>query len=493
MIKKAYNYYKKLSIVAKATIWYMICSIIQKGINIITTPIFTRLMTTEEFGLYSVYLSWESIFIIFTSLRLDYTVFNKGMSKYKSNRDGYVASMQIITTVLSGVFLAFYLLFRYQINAFTELSTTIMLLIIMQCLFYPSYNFWMIRERYEYRYIRFALVVFVLTVLNAFLGIVFIKILPGNNGFIRIVVNSIIYSLIGLILYIINFKKGIRKSKKEHIKFALLFNIPMIPHYLSMYILHQMDRVMIQKMVSMAKTGIYSVASGIGNVMTIISQSFVNAVTPWYYDKLENKRFDDVKKIFFPVMITMWAIVLIFLMVIPELMYFFAPMEYHEAIYIVPPVAASVLFQTLYSFFSIPEYYYDANKFSMIASMIAAVTNIITNYIFIKMFGYLAAGFTTLFCNFLMALCHYVYCNMIFKKKQISYFSRSEVSIICIVSITGPIICCLLYNFLIVRYTLFAISILLIVLNKKKILDIIKRISTNKDSKVKIEKTTSNI
>ena len=82
-MQKLLNKYRGLSLVAKATIWYMICSVLQKGISVITTPIFTRLLTTEEYGLYSVYVSWESIFIIFVSLRLDYTVFNKGMSKYK--------------------------------------------------------------------------------------------------------------------------------------------------------------------------------------------------------------------------------------------------------------------------------------------------------------------------------------------------------------------------------------------------------------------------
>ena len=87
----------------------------------------------------------------------------------------------------------------------------------------------------------------------------------------------------------------------------------------------------------------------------------------------------------------------------------FSTAAYYEAIYIIPPISASIIFTTMYSFFSIPEYYYDANKFSMVASIIAAVANIITNYIFIKLFGYLAAGFTTLFCNILMALGHYVY------------------------------------------------------------------------------------
>ena len=465
--------YKSLSIVAKATIWYMVCSVLQKGISVITTPIFTRLLTTEEYGLYSVYLSWENIFIIFTSLRLDYTVFNKGMSKYKNERDVYVASMQIITTILTGITLIIYLFFRYNINAFTELSTTIMLLIIMQCLFYPSYNFWMLRERYEYKYIKSVIVVLLLTVFNALIGIIAIKITDGNHGFIRILTNVMIYSIIGFVLYIINFKKGIKKARKEHIKFALLFNLPMIPHYLSMYVLHQLDRVMIQKMVGLVETGIYSVASSIGNVMTIISQSFINALTPWYYEKLEENKFEDVKRIYLPVIMSMLLIISIFLLIIPELMRLFVPIQYYEAIYIVPPIAASVVFQTMYSFFSIPEYYHDANKFSMFASIISAITNVITNYIFINLYGYLAAGFTTLFCNFLMAVCHYIYCNKVMKKKHMDYFSFREICITSILTFLISISICFIYNYLVVRYVILIIILLVLFFNKKEILDLL--------------------
>ena len=477
MLKGAIDKYKKLSIVAKATIWYLLCSILQKGISVITTPIFTRLLSQKEFGLYSVYVSWENIFIIFTTLRLDYTVFNKGMSKYKDNREGYVASMQIITTILTGLCLGVYLLFRYQINAFTELSTMIMLLIILQCFVYPAYNFWMLKERYEYQYIKSIIVVLILTVVNALLGVLAVVTIPGNKGVIRIVANVLVYTIIGIILYIINFKKGIKKAEKKHAKFAILFNIPMIPHYLSMYILHQMDKVMIQKMTSMIKTGIYSVASSIGNVMTIVSSSFINALTPWYYDKLENNKFEDVKKIFLPIMLAFLMMIMLFMLFTPEIMKIIAPASYYEAVYIIPPISASIMFQTMYSFFSIPEYYHDANKFSMLASAGAAIVNVITNYIFIKMFGYLAAGFTTLFCNFLMALGHYIYAKKVMKKHNMSYFDATEVFSISAITVASAIIICLLYKLPIIRYAIIVILAITILVNKNRIIPIIKKVS----------------
>lgn len=55
MIVKIRGIYNKLNIGIKASIWFMFCNIIQKGITMLTVPIFTRLLSTEEYGIYSVY------------------------------------------------------------------------------------------------------------------------------------------------------------------------------------------------------------------------------------------------------------------------------------------------------------------------------------------------------------------------------------------------------------------------------------------------------
>lgn len=61
-INKILKKYNSIPIAAKATIWFMICSVVQKCISLITTPVFTRLMTTEQYGQFSVYNSWLQIF-----------------------------------------------------------------------------------------------------------------------------------------------------------------------------------------------------------------------------------------------------------------------------------------------------------------------------------------------------------------------------------------------------------------------------------------------
>ena len=79
MIDKLLNKYKAMSLPLKLTMWIFICTCIQRGINIITVPIFTRLMSQEEYGQFSVFMSWQSIIEILVSLRLYAGVYNKGL------------------------------------------------------------------------------------------------------------------------------------------------------------------------------------------------------------------------------------------------------------------------------------------------------------------------------------------------------------------------------------------------------------------------------
>ena len=56
--------YKKMSVVTKAALWFTFATVLQKGISFFTVPIFTRIMSTEQYGIFSVYLSWISVLTI---------------------------------------------------------------------------------------------------------------------------------------------------------------------------------------------------------------------------------------------------------------------------------------------------------------------------------------------------------------------------------------------------------------------------------------------
>ena len=77
----------------KATIAFALCTTLQKGILILTTPVITRLLTTEEYGYYTLFISWQRILAVFSTLTLDGSIISQAIVKNGTDRDGFVSAM----------------------------------------------------------------------------------------------------------------------------------------------------------------------------------------------------------------------------------------------------------------------------------------------------------------------------------------------------------------------------------------------------------------
>ena len=110
LLKNGIEKYRKIPMPVKASFWFMICSFLQKGILMITTPIFTRILSEAEYGMISVYLSWHNILSIIAALNLAAGVYTKGLVKNDPDRDRFSSSLMglsIFTTLI--VFLVYFI------------------------------------------------------------------------------------------------------------------------------------------------------------------------------------------------------------------------------------------------------------------------------------------------------------------------------------------------------------------------------------------------
>lgn len=62
--------FNKLPLGIKAGIMFVILQYTQQAIVILSTPVFTRIMPTDEYGLVSIYNTWQGILNILLTLRL---------------------------------------------------------------------------------------------------------------------------------------------------------------------------------------------------------------------------------------------------------------------------------------------------------------------------------------------------------------------------------------------------------------------------------------
>lgn len=475
IIKNLLNKYKSIPVAAKASLWFAVCSIVQKGISLITIPLFTRLLTTEQYGEFSVYQSWYQIINVFATLNLSLGVFNNGMTKYPAERSKYMSAMQGLSTVVTTLLFCVYLPFKDFINEFTGLSTLLMITIFAECLMIPALSFWTARQRYDFKYIALVVVTVGVAVLSPVLGLIAVN-LTEEKGVARILSAALVNVCVGLFFYVLNISRGKKIFVKEYWAFALKFNIPLVPHYLSQIVLSHSNRIMIERMFGETEVAIYSVAYSLSIIMNIVTNSINSSYIPWTYHKMKENNIAPLKKNTSLLLLGVAALSLLPVFLAPELMRIVAPPEYAQGVWIIPPVSTSVYFMFLYSLFGNIEFYYEKTKFVMIASTISAVANIGLNLIFMPKFGYLTAGYVTLVCYIIYTLAHYTFMRKVCKEKLNikSVYNDKLIVLITVVYLSCTALAMSLYNLVVVRYVVLLIAFIIIAIKRKKLIEMTK-------------------
>lgn len=477
MMQKMKQKYRTLPVQVKASLWFLICSFMQKGISTISTPIFTRLLNTSEYGQYSVFNSWLGIISIFVTLNLSAGVYNQGLVKYEEQRNVFSSSLQGLSTTLTIVWTIVYLTFHNFWNKIFSLTTVQMLAMLVMIWTTAVFNFWAAEQRVNFKYRNLVLLSIAVSLAKPIVGIVFV--INARDKVTARILGLMLVELIGYTaLFFVQIVRGKKFYSARFWKYALAFNIPLVPHYLSQTVLSSADRIMISNMCSGSAAGIYSLAYSISLVMTLFNTALMQTISPWIYQKIKNKKINDISSIAYISLICIAVVNIILIAFAPEAVAFFAPSEYYEAIWVIPPVAMSVYFMYCYDLFAKFAFYYEKTKFIMIASVVGAILNIVLNYIFIKLFGYVAAGYTTLGCYIIYSICHYI-----FMKRVCTEFCNSEnpYSLRKIMKITIPFMAggfLLLFTYQIfwVRYSIIVISVIVGIWKRRQIMKMLESI-----------------
>lgn len=475
MIRKLINTYGGLSVQVKATIWFFICSVLQRGITAITTPIFTRLLDTTEYGQFNVFNSWLSIIQIIVTLQLCGGVYTMGIVKFKEEEGIFTSSLQGLNLVLCLVWTMVYLLFRDFWNTLFSLTTVQMLAMFVMIWCSTAFAFWMTTQRNRFRYHKLILVTLIVSFLKPVVGILFVV-----NAHDKVTARILGLALVELVAYsgffFVQMKKGRKFFSAKYWKYAILFNLPLIPHYLAGTVLSSADRIMIQKMEGASQAGIYSLAYMVSQIMTMVNDSLNKVMSPWLYQKIREKNYKNISRIVYTSLILVAAANLGLIAIAPEIIFIFAPIEYREAIYVIPPVAMSMYINYLYLCFAPFEFYFEKRIWTTIGTFVSAVANIILNYIFIGMFGYQAAGYTTLICYFINSVMHYYFMRKVCKVylDDLKPYNLARLVLITGVFMVIGFIYIPTYSNVYLRYGLTLILVVLFLSQKNKVMPIIK-------------------
>lgn len=471
--------YKNLPVTAKASFWFLFCNIAQKAASMLTIPIITRMLTTDEYGTYSVFISYSNILIVLGTLTLYGNGYFVGMKRYNEEKSRYTSSMAGLMFTITMFLYVIFLLFQKQIIFILHQRFFVITLMFAWVICNGAMNLWFVENRYEFKY----RLIVICTLFTAFatpiLKIVFILLFEttGMDKALGAIIGYVLpIVIIGIIAWYMMFVKGRTIYVKEYWKFALFFNIPLIPYYLSQTILNQADRFMIERLDSAGAAGIYSVAYSLAMMVSVINGAVNNTLIPWQFQEMKKGENRKVAAVVNLVMVIVAAVHLLLIFVAPEAMKIFAAKEYYEAIYVVPPVTIGILVMWLTQIFINIEFFYEKNKWIAISSVLSAIINIILNVVAIPQFGYLAAGYTTLICYLINMIFHGVVAVILIKQNgNDKAFDLGKIIFVVVCSIIFMFFTMLLYEQTAIRWGIIMIVVMITTFKRREVFKAIRQ------------------
>lgn len=394
-------------IVAKAGVWYTVCNFLFKGMAFITTPIFTRLLTKDELGTFSNFSSWITILSVLTSFDLAQSVIRSKL-EHEDDMDSYIwsiLSFSSIWTIL--VYLVVCLFPEFFTNLFqVDMKYIHMMFIYM--LVSPAYTMLITKHRAFYRYKMFVALTGIMTVSGTLLSLLMV-ILMDDKFAGRTLGYYLPYIVISAVIYVILVARG-KKIKTEYWKYACVICLPLVPHTLSLYLLSSSDKIIITNMCGAEYTAVYSVAYSAYHIVTILFDSMNKAWAPWLLESMHLKKYYEIVKTS-KIYISVFAVLIVgVLLVIPEIILILGGKQYLGAVYCLPPLITSCVFQFIYTMYVNIEFYEKKTFGVSVATMIATGVNIVLNLIFIPMdaeYSYVIAAYTTLVGYVVLFILHY--------------------------------------------------------------------------------------
>lgn len=405
--------------ISKVIVWQTFSKFLLQGIAFFTTPIFTRILSTSDYGKISIYGTWVSIFSLIVGLQTSGSI-PMAMIKFEDKIDQYMSSIMGLSIISFLVIFPIVFIFRDRISNLIHLNSFLILLIVIQSFCSYSINFYSTKLIQQKRIVENTILSIIVPISSTILSIIFVFNFE-NKYYGKIIGSFIPITLSGVFLIFLIFTKGKTFLKKEFVKYCLPITLPLIFHGAGALVFNQCDRVMLQNMVDDSEVGIYAVVSNLASVISIIWMSFNSSWVPFYYEYRKKNEYDKILKQSTGYLFTFTILTIGFIFCAPEVFKFMAPPVYHKGISYIPFFALATYFNFLYSFPANFEFYSNNTKMIALGTILAAAVNIVLNYLLIPVLGGFGAALTTFVSYVVLFIFHELIARFFIKNGKYHY------------------------------------------------------------------------
>lgn len=386
------NKYKKLGY---NTFFILIGNIGSKLVSFLLLPFYTTYLSPKLYGELNMITMTITFLTPLLTLQFATTVFRfaNHQSEEKQNMITFVALSSVIPIILIVSIFSKNIIEYFRIDYITRYYRYILIIFIF------SYLNSVLKEkiRTNSRVKLYSIIGIIETFITVSLNIYLVPKFLVLGMIISMTYSAIIISII--LAYFSRLDKIIRIKywNKDILKAMLKYSIPLIPNAIIWNILALADRIFLKHYYGLEEVGLYSVASKIPMILTIIFNIFYNSLQISMLDEYKKEGFDKFfHNIFYNIsLIQMFGAIGITILIKPIIKIIVAD-TYIEVWKYIPLFLLTILFNNYSAILGIKYLLKKDTKNLLKSSIIASIVNIGFNYLLIPNFGIFGAIIATI-------------------------------------------------------------------------------------------------
>ncbi len=421
---------------AAASIWYTASNIAAKGISLLLTPVFTRLLSPAEYGAYTLYTSWLGIFTVIGTLEICGAFIYSAFAKSGKRSCDLALSGVLLLFLLNLSLFILYSIFKSRFDGFSGLGGLLTCMLILQVFFDSILNIFSALKRYSYNYKAVCAVNIASGAMTPLLSLALISLL-GLRGASRIFASFSVSVLFAAIAFSQMLKGRMREtSPRTRLRDILLLlrgTLPTLPHYISLSVIAHSDKLILSSLSSDGSVGKYGVAYSVGFIFSLVGAGISSALSPWLVRRIKNGEESRAAALLSALLLPLSLLGVIFMGVVPEVFGIIAGGEYMSAIPAVYPTVVGVIFLFLCGTLRCAVSMRRASAATLLIPIGSAATAVLLCFILIPQYGYFGAAFSPAAAYVLMALGY----ELSYHRSSVAHLIDVNKSLLCLLMLSA--------------------------------------------------------
>lgn len=272
---------------------YGIASVLSKIIAVFLMPVYTSVLTREEYGAMALIVSCKGIIDLFSNLNIhsgiarDY--YEKDVNRSRLVSTGFYSILTLSISILCILIITR----NFWTELVLELPQKYDFAFLLMLLSIPAgsiLSYFSILTRFKKKPILYTIGSLIQILIQISISVIGVVVL--RYGIVSVFVGVLIAELFGIIYFAFINREYIELSFEwKYLKRALLYAIPTLPAILAGWIDTSVGQIFINKYVSMEDLGVYSIALQFASIFTLISIGLNNTWGPFLYENYTKEGF----------------------------------------------------------------------------------------------------------------------------------------------------------------------------------------------------------